>query len=84
MDGGGVFISIYFLFRISGAGSCPMSRQGPASLLMKDSGCVLSLPSNSLWRKKGKKRGEGGSRKDRKSKLSEKSERRTDFYQWLC
>lgn len=33
-----------------------MSRQGPASLLMKDTGCVLWLPYNSLWRKKGKKR----------------------------
>lgn len=85
MDGVGVFISIHFLSRISGAGSCPLSRQGPASPLMKDSGCVLSLPLNSLWKKKGKKRREGGSRKDReKGKLSERTESRTDFYQWLC
>lgn len=63
-----VFISIHFLFHISGAGSCPLSRQRPASLLMKDSGCVLSLLSNSLWRQKGKKKkGEGGDRREKKA-----------------
>lgn len=55
--------SINFPFHIFGAGSCPESRHRPASLIMKDSGCVLSLPFNSLWRK-GKKRREGGGRRD--------------------
>lgn len=41
---------------------------------MKDSGCVLLLPSNSLWRKKGKKkRTEGGSTRDRGSRARETS-----------
>lgn len=38
------YTSICFLFHLSGSGSCRTSRQGPASLLMKDSGCVLALP----------------------------------------
>lgn len=50
------FISNRFLFHMSGAGSCVLSRQGPALLLMKESGSELSLLSNRPWRVKEKKK----------------------------